>query len=177
MKLNKLPRVAGFGLAGLVGMSVASSGCLVYSHPYATRYGTTYATQPVVVAQPSAVVVTQPSVYATPIAQGTQVQGTLDASDPRNERGAAFDDYAITLSAGVPVVITTLGGQSWEGTGLLDVYTYLYFNGQMLAYNDDGAGYPHSRISFVPPYTGTYVIRVSTYGSGLRTGTYTLIVQ
>lgn len=159
-------------LAALLSAATAVGGCWVYS-PYgrAVAYGPQQAVAPSGVAFASQV--------ATPLAVGSAVQGQLDATDPRNERGNAFDDYVVQLTAGVPVVIDVRAGPAFNSYagGLLDVYTYLLFNGMEVARDDDGGGYPHSRIVYTPAYSGPFVIRVSSFGTGLREGAYTVMVR
>jgi hypothetical protein len=163
-------RRTGLGLVALLGLGAATSGCFVSGYGYNGYGTTTYAAPP-----PSPVVNVAPA-SGTPIAQGQAVQGVLDGNGLMLPSGAAADDYVIQLTAGVPVVITTMGGVSNTG-GTLDVYTYLYFNGTEVTHDDDSAGNLGSRIYYTPMYSGTYVIRVSTWGSGLRIGPYTLAVQ
>lgn len=113
---------------------------------------------------------------AQPIAVGAMSTGTLTMGDGANPASQAlYDDYTIMLTAGVPVTIVTRGGPSMTSPGSnLDVYTILMMNGAELTHDDDSAGYPNSRIVFTPPMTGPYTIRVTTFGSGVKQGMYTL---
>lgn len=108
-------------------------------------------------------------------AVGQIVTGNLAIGDMMLPNGNLADDYNIALTAGVPVTIVVRGGPSVTTPGSnLDVYTYLLQNGVELMHDDDSAGYPNSRIIFTPPTTGIYTIRVSTFGSGMRQGMYTV---
>lgn len=103
--------------------------------------------------------------------------GALDATDTPLLAGAVGDDFTITLSGGQTVTIVTRGGPSSTPPGsLLDVSTVLIHNGEEIARDDDSAGNHNSRIVHNVTETGPYVIRVSSGGSGLKRGTYTLQV-
>lgn len=118
-----------------------------------------------------------PAGPATPIVVGGVTTGTLNVGDGMQPppSGALFDDYSITLTAGVPVTIVTRGGPSMTTPGSnLDVYTILMQNGMELTHDDDSAGNLNSRLIFTPPMTGQYTIRVTTFGSGAKQGMYTL---
>jgi hypothetical protein len=111
------------------------------------------------------------------IAPGQTLAGALTATDTRLDDGSAGDDYTIMLTAGQPVTIITRGGPSADEPGSnLDVYTLLLLNGQTLDSDDDSAGNLNSRIVWTPTVTGPHTIRVSTFGSGLKQGQYTLQV-
>lgn len=114
--------------------------------------------------------------FAVPIQLGTVIHGALQMGDMVLPTGTLADDYSIMLTAGVPVTIVVRGGPQTmpPSSSTLDVYTVLLQNGVELAHDDDGAGYPNSRIVFTPPATGMYTIRVTTFGSGMRQGMYTL---
>jgi hypothetical protein len=116
-----------------------------------------------------------PTMYPQPLVVGQAVQGVLQPGDATTTAGAFADDYALTLAAGQPVTIVTRGGPSATQPGRpLDVLTLVLFNGQELTRDDDSAGYPNSRIVFAAPYSGTFVIRVTSYGAGANQGAYTL---
>jgi hypothetical protein len=103
------------------------------------------------------------------------VQGQLQMGDTVTPEGPLADDYAVQLVAGQTITIVTRGGPQIMPPGSqLDVYTRVMQNGMELTHDDDSAGYPNSRIIFTAPATGTYVIRVTTYGSSVRQGHYTM---
>jgi hypothetical protein len=168
---TRFARRTGFGLVALLGLGAATGGCFFTGYR-SNGYGTTTYAAP-----PPAPVMPMAPTSGTPIMQGQALQGVLDGNGLVLPSGAAADDYVIQLTAGVPVVITTMGGASYNTSSSLDVFTYLYFNGSEVAHDDDSAGNLNSRIYYTPMYSGTYVIRVTTWGSGLRIGPYTLAVQ
>ena len=103
------------------------------------------------------------------------VQGTLQAGDTQLSDGSVADDHTVWLTAGQPVTVVVRGGPSTSSPGSnLDVYTILMRNGQEITHDDDSAGNFNSRIIYTPTQTGMYTIRVTTYGSGLKTGAYTV---
>jgi len=101
--------------------------------------------------------------------------GNLQMGDTPLTDGSVADDYNVMLTAGMPVTIVVRGGPSVTSPGSnLDVYTILLQNGVEVTHDDDSAGNLNSRIIFTPPTTGMYTVRITTYGSGLRQGMYTL---
>ena len=103
------------------------------------------------------------------------VQGTLQAGDTPLSDGSVADDHTVWLTSGTPVTIVTRGGPSTSSPGTnMDMYTILMRNGVEVTHDDDSAGNLNSRIVYTPTQTGMYTIRVTTYGSGLKTGAYTL---
>jgi hypothetical protein len=79
--------------------------------------------------------------------------------DPRSRR--AFIDYTITIPVPGNYQIDLMSGNA----SAYDPYLYLLQNGVELGSDDDGGGYPNSRITrFLAP--GVYVIRVSTFRRG-----------
>jgi hypothetical protein len=114
---------------------------------------------------------------AVPIAIGQALAGALQAGDRTLNDGSLGDDYVVMLTAGQPVTIITRGGPRLDMPGVnLDPYTLLLVGEQQLTYDDDSAGNLNSRIVWTPTMTGPHVIRVSTYGSGMKQGHYTLQV-
>lgn len=110
-----------------------------------------------------------------PFAVGGVTTGTLTMGDPMTPQGALYDDFTMTLTAGAPVTIVTRGGPSMTSPGSnLDVYTIVMQNGVEITHDDDSAGYPNSRVIFTPPMSGQYTVRVTTFGSGIKQGMYTL---
>jgi len=109
------------------------------------------------------------------IAMGGTAAGVLAQGDTTLQDQSVGDDYTIMLVAGQPITIVTRGGPSSSTPGsTLDVYTVLLFNNAEVASDDDGAGYPNSRIVYTPTTTGPHTIRVTTFGSGFKGGSYTL---
>jgi hypothetical protein len=109
-----------------------------------------------------------------PIAVGDVINGALEDGDVPMADGRISDNYVIQLTAGLPVTIVARGGTALGTGGSLDMYLYLSRDGVDLAFDDDSAGSLNSRIVFTPTETGPYVVRVTTYGSGLHRGQYTL---
>jgi hypothetical protein len=113
-----------------------------------------------------------------PISVGSMVNGNLGAGDAMIEGGGYVDQYAIQLTAGSPVTIVTRGGpSSMTPNGTLDVLTSVVLDDGLVAEDDDSAGNQNSRIVFTPTVTGTYIIRVSTYGNQQQEGSYQLQVM
>jgi hypothetical protein len=84
---------------------------------------------------------------------------------------ADVDRFAFPASVGQMVTITTGPGNS--GSAISDtVLTVRNGAGLSLAYNDDALGL-YSRVTFIPPATGTYYADVAGYLSQV-VGTYTL---
>lgn len=111
-----------------------------------------------------------------PYAIGSMVQGALQQGDQQLEDGSVGDDYNVFLQAGQTITVVTRGGPSMTRPGSnLDVYTLILQNGRELTHDDDSAGSFNSRIVFTAPQPGMYTIRVTTYGSGLNQGQYTLV--
>jgi hypothetical protein len=165
--------------AALLGaLASTTTNCIVYTRrpeyqpaPRATVVATT---QPVA----QAVVVAQPAYAGGTLALGSTVTGILQAGDTLLNDGSVGDDYAITLGAGQTVTIVTRGGPSYTSPGSrLDVYTLVMLNGSEVTHDDDSAGNLNSRIIFTAPVTATYIIRVTTFGAGLRQGEYSLTVM
>jgi hypothetical protein len=114
---------------------------------------------------------------ATPIAVGATVKGTLQDGDTLLENGAAADDYTLSLDPGDRVAIELRGGRSWtEPCCKLDVVGQLFDTGKLVASDDDSGGFFDSRIEHVTPTPSELLVRVTTAGSGRKTGPYTLRV-
>lgn len=112
---------------------------------------------------------------ATPLQVPGTAAGTLSASDRSQPDGAVADEFALTLTAGVPVTIVVRGGlSSDEGGGNIDVFAILLLEGHRVADDDDHAGNNNARIVFTPTTSGTYILRVTTFGGGLHQGAYTV---
>jgi hypothetical protein len=115
------------------------------------------------------------SYSGTPYAIGGTSSGTLYSGMPTTSSGTLFTDYAVNLYAGQTVTLVLHGGASWTSPGgQLDPLMQVIGNGSLLAQDDDGAGGMDSRIVFTPAWTGTFIVRVTTYGVGPNQGSYTL---
>jgi Bacterial pre-peptidase C-terminal domain len=112
-----------------------------------------------------------------PIAPGETRQATIDQGDARLLDGALADAYRIDLARGQRVTIEARGGPSFtEPCCSLDVVLRVAQGPRTLVEDDDSAGGFDARIQLVAPDAGTYLVRVSTYGSGERRGPYALRV-
>lgn len=115
---------------------------------------------------------------AMPLGIGAIVNGTLQAGDTPRAEGGVADDYVLNLSVGLPVTIVARGGPSTSSPGsMLDMYIYLYFNGVEVARDDDSASNGsalNSRIVYTPSQSGSYTLRVTTFGRSTNYGSYTI---
>lgn len=109
-----------------------------------------------------------------PLQIGQLVTGQLDQTDYHRPQGGYADDYAVWLQAGQPVTFVVTGGQSNQTGQQLDVVASLHFQGQELASDDDGAGYPNARLVFTPRVSGVYALRVSSFGARFEMGSYSI---
>jgi hypothetical protein len=109
---------------------------------------------------------------------GGTAAGMLQQGDNSLQDGSLGDDYGIMLTAGVPVTIVVRGGPRTDQPGeMLDTYAILLNNGVELTHNDDiDPQNRNSRIVWTPTFTGMHTLRVTTYGSGLKTGSYNVQV-
>ncbi len=113
----------------------------------------------------------------TPIALGETARGTIDTGDERLQNGSLADEFRIPLERDQSVTVEARGGASvTEPCCSLDVVLRVAHEARALAEDDDSGGGFDSRLQFVAPEKGSYVLRVSTYGSGERRGPYTLRV-
>lgn len=103
------------------------------------------------------------------------VNGTLATGDATEPGGAFYDDFRVFLTSGAAVTFVVRGGPSRTTPGSnLDMYLILQLNGVEVTHDDDSAGNLNSRIVFTPATTGYYVLRVRTFGTGAKEGSYTL---
>jgi hypothetical protein len=113
---------------------------------------------------------------AATIAAPGAVAGELTGSDSKLEDGSVGDDYSITLRRGQVVTIFVRGGEATGGaTGILDTYAVIYNGTTEVVNDDDSGGGPSNtdaKIVFTAPSAGTFTLRVSTSGQGLKTGKY-----
>ncbi|MBL8681450.1 MAG: hypothetical protein JNK05_19950 [Myxococcales bacterium] len=109
---------------------------------------------------------------------GGTAAGILQAGDTALQDGSVADDYQIMLTANVPVTIVVRGGPSLTEPGSnLDVYAALLMNGTEIEHNDDiSPDNRNSRIVHTPTTTGMHTLRVTTFGSGLKSGPYNVQV-
>ncbi len=111
------------------------------------------------------------------LAIGDVREGALDAGDARLDNDAFADEYQLQLSAGETIVLTTTGGKSLTETCCtLDVQTQVFSGDTLQATDDDGAGSFDSLLTFRAPKTATYLVRVTSFGSGDKRGPYSLRV-
>ncbi len=110
---------------------------------------------------------------ATPLSVGASVSGTLDAADPTSgsdEDAYRYEDYELTVSAGQRLEAVLRSDD-------FDAYLEVFKAGELddaIASDDDGLGEgTHSRLRFVAPEAGNYVLRARTL-SGTEGGAYTL---
>ena len=116
-----------------------------------------------------------PREFATPLSVPSTVQGALRADDISLSDDSVADDYGVHINAGDTVTIDAIGGESTSSQGtLLDMYIILMRDGHEVAHDDDSGGDLNSRLVFTSPDSAMYTLRVTTYGSGLKTGAYTL---
>ena len=109
----------------------------------------------------------------TPLAVGGNVSGSLDDADPTagsDEETYRYEDYELTASAGQRL-------EALLRSDAFDAYLEVFKAGDLdeaIASDDDGLGDgTHSRLRFVAPEAGTYVLRARTL-SGTDGGAYTL---
>lgn len=123
-------------------------------------------------------VTTRGPVQPTPINPGDNVAGDLRSGDALTLDGSAIDAYSLPLAAGQRVVISVRGERSRTDRAVpLDVLAALDDGEREIARDDDSLGGLGSRIEFVAEHGGTYLLRVTTFGAGLREGHYQLILN
>lgn len=103
------------------------------------------------------------------------VNAALQQGDSRLPDDSAYDDFALSLTSGETVTIVVRGGASTSSPGSnLDMFTFLMRDGQEVTHDDDSAGNFNSRIIYTATESAEYVVRVTTYGGGLKTGDYSV---
>jgi hypothetical protein len=111
---------------------------------------------------------------ATPLLRlGETVHGALSASDDVLEDGSFFQSYRLESVAGEAVVITL---ESDDFDAYLLVGRWADGELEVLAVNDDGDDGTNSRVWWLPPATGSYVVQASSLFPG-ETGRYALSVR
>jgi hypothetical protein len=114
----------------------------------------------------------------TPIGLGQTVQGRLQQGDTPLADGSVADDYVFVAPAGASVHVELHGGEIAGQPGShMDMYLHLLHDGAEITHDDDGGGNLDSLIETTLPASGAYVLRVTTFGSGLRAGAYTLVLR
>jgi len=101
----------------------------------------------------------EPEPVALPFA--TLTQGEIKADGPRDDEGRVYDAYSFSGQAGARVQVVLRSGD-------FDAYLQISKAGEFeaLGTDDDGLGEgTDSRLNFVLPETGEYVIRASPLGS------------
>jgi hypothetical protein len=105
-----------------------------------------------------------------PALVSSERSGTLDASDNRFDNGRIYELQTITLAAGQSAVITM---RSSDFDTHLTLGQFRNETFVTLADNDDaGNDGTNSRVEFVAPAAGEYVVVFSSYEAG-RTGVFT----
>lgn len=103
---------------------------------------------------------------------GELTHGTLSYDDPRLSDGTHYDEYSFVARRGESIVVS-LGSDQFD--------TFLYvgfrdFNGfREIQTDDDGGGGTNSRVGFVAPQDGVYLVRANSLTP--QTGAYFLTVQ
>lgn len=102
------------------------------------------------------------------------VSGRIEASDAMRPDNSHYQDWLFSAGPGSRLVITL---RSMAFDSFLDVGRYDTDNRwQSLATDDDSGGGRDSKLTFVAPAAGDYVVRVVTLNS-LLTGPFTLSLQ
>lgn len=100
-----------------------------------------------------------------------EYRGELAAGDPDSD-GVHFDDYQVTLRQGEQVLARV---DSSAFDPVVQILTAEDRNGTYIESDDDAGPGTNALVGFDVPQSGNYIIRVSSYGSGM-TGAYTLRV-
>ncbi len=112
----------------------------------------------------------QPDPEPTPLAFGATIQGEITEDDPTDSEGRSFDAYSFAGQVGQRV-------QAIMRSGDFDTFAQIGRPGgefEALAQDDDGLMQgTDSRLTFLLPETGDYVLRASPLGSD-TTGLYSL---
>jgi len=107
------------------------------------------------------------------VAAGQSLNGSLSSSDPMMADSSFYNDYVYSGAPGdrVRVTLTSNDFDAFLQWGRVsgDRFT-------SDAHDDDGAGGTNAAVEATVNGTGTYAIRVNSYGAG-ETGTYTLSVE
>lgn len=102
-----------------------------------------------------------PAPQAVPLAYATEVRGEIKAEGGRDDEGRPYDAYSFNGQAGTRVQVVMRSGD-------FDAYLQLFKAGsdEALASDDDGLGEgTDSRLNFIIPETGEYVIHASPLGT------------
>ena len=100
------------------------------------------------------------------------LQGTITPGLPVNGESRPYMDFSLNIRSNGTYIITLNSASSRD----YDPYLYLLSGGVEIARDDDGGGYPHSRIARrLSP--GTYTVRVSSFRRTIDVATpFTLTV-
>ena len=115
-----------------------------------------------------------------PLTVPSIVHGELQTGDMvvPEDQGRVADHYIVQLTAGQPVTFVARGGPQVGASGNpLDMMMFLYLNRAVVISDDDSASDGtalNPRIVYTPTVTGTYVLRVTSYGGDFRQAPYTL---
>jgi hypothetical protein len=110
-----------------------------------------------------------PPPQAVPLAYATEVRGEIKDEGGRDDEGRVYDAYSFSGQAGTRVQVVMRSGD-------FDTYLQLFSAGgsEALASDDDGLGEgTDSRLNFILPETGDYVIQASPLGSSSK-GLYSI---
>jgi tetratricopeptide (TPR) repeat protein len=106
----------------------------------------------------------------------SKVEEKLTVNDPVDNRNCYYHSWETELEAGYYYQID-LKSPSFKSNKDYDPILRLYDEkGNFVAEDDDGGGYPHSRMFFTAPRTGTFKFIVTSYVQR-QTGPYVLTVQ
>jgi hypothetical protein len=142
-----------------VATSVAATPTIVFNTPEPTAISATPTPTPFLPSNPD---------VAGTIGYGDNISSTIPAT-------FAQQQYTFSATAG-DVVLITLTSQEF------DAYLFLYdAGGVVVAQDDDGAGDRNSRVTYIIPATGEYIIGVDSFGNvvGINpgSGVFTLNLQ
>ncbi len=107
------------------------------------------------------------------VAAGQSITGALRTSDPMMADSSFYNDYIYTGSPGDRVRVSLTSGEfdAFLQWGRIDGTTF-----SSDAYDDDGAGGTNAQVDATVDGSGTYAVRVNSFGPG-ATGAYTLTVE
>lgn len=109
-----------------------------------------------------------------PLAVGQAVSGTFTRGDFTVPNGGYADHYQINLQAGQPVTFAAQSVPLSPRATPIDVMIDVLLDGQVVGHDDDSGHGSSARLIFTPPRTGTYQVRVTTWGSNLYEGAYSM---
>jgi hypothetical protein len=108
-----------------------------------------------------------------PLVPGEITRGALSSSDPQLENNAHYDEYAFQARRGETIILAM---ESRDFDAYLRLGLARRSGGfRELAYDDDGGNGRNSRLQYVAPEDGIYLVRASSLNRS--TGTYTLTLS